>query len=165
MDQNTLKQIFRLAEDVFGTATDPDQIPPTPEYRAKIDRLHPESTAYRLDENGHVIGFVFVVPTTKAIMDRFLKGEITERAILDLTHPQAVYDALYLCAVYVDPRHRRQGLATAMFRELLSKLPFSRDATLFYWPFTEHGERLAQALEKQTGKRLLKREGRRSSAA
>lgn len=165
MDQNTLKQIFRLAEAVFGTTTDPDQIPPTPEYRAKVDRLHPESTAYRVDDSGNVISFVFVVPTTKEIMERFLKGEITERAILDLTQPQATYSALYLCAVYVNPQHRRQGLATAMFREVLGKLPLSNDVTLFFWPFTEEGEQLARALVQKTGRHLLKREGRPPSVS
>lgn len=164
MDQNALKQIFRLAEDVFGTTTDPDQIPPTPEYRAKIDRLHPESTAYRVDDSGNIVGFVFVVPTTKEIMERFLKGEITERAILDLTQPRATYSALYLCAAYVNPQHRRQGLATAMFREVLGKLPLSSDATLFYWPFTEEGEQLARAVTQKTRHKLLQRERRFPSA-
>ncbi len=160
MRPDIVQQIFHLAREVFGTDDDPTQIPPTDEYRTKLDRLHPSTTAFRLDDDGKVIGIALVVPTTRGCMRRFLLGEITERQLVDETKPQQEYDAVYLASVYVDPTYRRHGMAEAMTQEVLAGLPLTKDAPFFSWPFSDEGRRLAERLAHRWHRKIFQRPGR-----
>ena len=146
-EEQILAETMRIAEKFFGTLNDPEQIPITQASVVKLRRLHPAAFHYLTDEAGeHAVGWIVVVPTTKVLMRQFLEGRMTERQLFDQTVPQNRYDALYLCAAFVLPEYRRQGLATKLFKDSLKAIPLTHDAELFAWPTTPEGKAMAEKM-------------------
>lgn len=134
-----------VAESIFGTQQDPDQIPITHESAEKLDTLTPDWWTYKLDENGEPISWIILIPTTKELAKKFLAKEITERQLFEMTQPQEKYSAVYLCSAITVPEHRRKGLAMQLTKEGLDKIPKTDDCLLFSDPFSTEG---AAVLEK-----------------
>ena len=141
-----IAEMNRVAEEIFGTAHDPEQMPVTQASRDKLNALTPNWLAYETDAAGNPISWVVVMPTERELAARFLNKEITERELLDLSKPEAVYGALYLCSAITVPAHRGRGLATRLLKEVIEKIPLAPDAMLFAWPTTDLGRRLAKSL-------------------
>ena len=77
--------------------------------RAGLDRLTPDWLVYEADDRGNPITWVIVMPTQRELAERFLRKEVNERELLDLTKPEAKYGALYLCSAITVPEHRGEG--------------------------------------------------------
>ncbi|HXK36697.1 MAG TPA: hypothetical protein VJ553_03900 [Candidatus Paceibacterota bacterium] len=142
---------MEIAERIFGTAQDPDQIPINRESLRKLMTLSPESIQHELDDKGDPIAWVVVVPTTRELMEQFLQGKLTERELFDRTEPHAEYDALYLSAAVTVPEHRLRGIARRLFRRAIERIPHAPDAVLFAWPTTDDGRAMAKALAGRFG--------------
>ncbi len=151
------ERMAEIAEGIFGTEADPDQIPITDESRAKLDTLTPHWFRHRLDESGEPIAWVVVVPTDRDLAEAFLRGEIPERALLDRAEPRERYDALYLCAAITVPGHRRKGLATTLFQEALEAIPHTEDCLLFTWLYSEDGRTAFASAERKLGRPIRAR--------
>lgn len=149
------RKMDAIAESIFGTEENPDQIPITVESGEKLDKLTSHWIKYRLDEKGDPIAWAVVVPTTKELAEKFIGGEINERQLLDLTTPQEYYSAVYLCAVITVPNHRRKGLGLQLFKEAVTSIPTTEDFILFVWPVGEGGLELTQKVAQDLGKQLL----------
>lgn len=146
MDKKILDKILNISEQFFGTVNDPEQIPITEGSNFKLHKLHPKSFIYKL-ENGEPISWVVVVPTSKELMDKFLRSEISEKELLDMSEPQKEYGALYLCAAFTVPEYRRKGYAVEMFEEAVNSIPHTADADLFTWPVSPEGEKMIERLQ------------------
>lgn len=132
-------------------------MPVTKESGEKLDILTSHWIEYKTDEKGDPIAWVVVLPTTKEMMHKFLKGEITEKQLLELAVPHNSYSAIYLCAAITIPRYRRQGLAFALFREAIKKIRKTNDYEIFVWPFGNSGLELAKKVGKSFNKTVLVR--------
>ncbi len=154
MDEKVLDKMLNIAERFFGTASDPNQMPITRESFYKLQQLHPKTVVYRLD-NGEPISWVVVLPTQTELMEKFLKREINERELLDLTKSQDEYEALYLCAAFTIPEYRRKGYAVEMFKEAIKDIPHTKDVKLFAWPFSQEGKALAEKLSARLDNKIL----------
>ena len=137
-----------IAEKIFGTSVDPTQIPITEESADKLNKLTSHWLKYRLDENRNPLSWVVVVPTTKEIAARFLRGEITERQILEEAIPLDKYSALYLCSAITIPENRGKGLASELIKEAIHEIPKTDDYILFAWPYTKEGEMFIKKMQK-----------------
>ncbi len=146
-EEQILAETMQIAEKFFGTLNDPEVIPITSDSMNKLRRLHPAAFHYLTDKKGeHAVGWSVVVPTTKLLAHQFLEGRITERQLFDQTVPQDRYDALYLCAAFVLPEYRRQGLATKLFKDSLKAIPLTHNAEYFTWPTTPEGKAMAEKM-------------------
>ena len=154
MDSKILDKMLDIGEQFFGTANDPDQMPATRESFYKLQRLHPKTVIYRL-EKGEPISWVVVLPTSAELMEKFLRGEINERELLDLTEPQDKYEALYLCAAFTVSEYRRRGYVIEMFKEAINAIPHVQDVKLFAWLFSQEGRRLTEKLNSVLGTKIL----------
>lgn len=152
------KKMDAIAERIFGTEENPDQIPITVESGEKLDELTSHWIKYRLDEKGDPIAWAVVVPTTRELAESFVYGEITERQLLDLTIPEERYSAIYLCAAITLPEHRRKGLGLQLFEEAIANIPTTDDYVLFVWPVGDGGRELAQKVAQDLGRQLLIRD-------
>ena len=141
------KQI-KLAEEFFGTAQDPDQMPINDDSRKKLDALCSGWLDTELDEAGEPISWAVVMPTQRELAEKFLKKEITEKQLLDLTQPAKIYDALYFVSVITVPEHRGEGLAMKVIRRAEKNMPIASDALYFAWPTTKEGEALFEKNKK-----------------
>lgn len=156
MNRN-LERMIRLADEVFAVKNDPEQISVNEEVMAHLHVLHPATLAEELNDDGPV-AWALVVPTTGAIMKEFLEGMITERDLLDRTKPGMLFEALYLCSALVLPEFRKQGraarLLTASVQSVCADHPVR---TLFCWPFSAEGNRLAETVARSLSLPLERR--------
>lgn len=129
-------------------------MPMTRESFYKLQELHPKTVVYRL-KNGEPISWVVVLPTQIELMGKFLRGEINECELLDLTKPQDRYEALYLCAAFTVPEHRRRGLVIEMFKETVDAIPHIENVKLFAWLFSDEGRKIAEKLNQILGVKIL----------
>ncbi|MFH1146033.1 MAG: hypothetical protein V1707_03680 [bacterium] len=129
-----------IAEQIFGTAHDPSQIPINEQSLSKLRMLHADTIMYKV-VNNQPVGWIVTVPTTKELANCFLEGQLTEKELFDKTQPQAIYEALYLCAAITVPEYRRQGIATELFKRVVRSIPLVAKPLLFAWPTTELGEK------------------------
>lgn len=141
------KRMNQIAEEIFGTHEDPNQIQIKRESAEKLDSLTKDWLVYELDKSENPISWIVVVPTTKEIAEKFLHKEITERQLLEMTSPQKEYSALYLCSAITVPEHRRQGLAEKLLKEAINKIPKTNNCILFAWPFSEEGNHLIKKMQ------------------
>lgn len=144
-----------IAEQIFGTIQDSDQIPIAKESGDKLNTLTPHWIKYKTDEKGDPIAWVIVLPTTKEMMHKFLKGEITEKQLLEFTAPQEAYSAIYLCAAITISQYRRQGLAFSLFEEAIEKISKTEDYAIFVWPVGDGGLELAKKVGEYFNKDAL----------
>ncbi|HXK36492.1 MAG TPA: hypothetical protein VJ553_02830 [Candidatus Paceibacterota bacterium] len=142
---------MEIAERIFGTRQDPDQIPINRKSLRKLMTLSPEAIQHKLDERGEPIAWVVVVPTTKELMEEFLQGRLTERQLFDRTEPRNEYDALYFSSAITVPEHRRRGIAIELFQRAVERIPHPSDVAIFAWPTTDDGRAMAKALAGRFG--------------
>lgn len=153
MDEKVVEKMMKIAEEFYGTETDLTQIPVGKESGEKLWRLHPNSELAKI-ENGEPLSWVVVVPTDSDLADQFLRGEITERELLNLTEPKDTYEALYLCSAFTIPKERGKGYALALLQEAIEKIPHIPNVKLFAWPYTPEGEGLIKKLENKIGQTI-----------
>jgi GNAT superfamily N-acetyltransferase len=159
MPPRNLEKMIALADEFFDAKNDPDQILVTEEVMARLRSIHPATIGEIAEEEGPV-AWMLVIPTTHEVMERFIRKEISERQLLDLNAPHALYDALYLCSALVLPERRGRGLARGLATEAIRAI--QRDhpiRELFYWGFSEEGDRLAESVARESGLPLVRREG------
>jgi hypothetical protein len=141
-----IDETIRIAENFYGTAEDPNQIPIKRESYYKFQKLSPKTILYTLNGNGDPISWTMVLPTSKALMERFLEGAISERELLDLSQPAEKYEAIYLCSAFTIPEYRNKGHAMELLRESINAIPKVDDVEYFAWPITEEGRRMTKKL-------------------
>jgi GNAT superfamily N-acetyltransferase len=119
--------------------------------------MHPSTVSEELDSNGPV-AWVLVIPTTTALMNRFLDGKITEKELFDLTPLDASYEALYLCSALVLEEYRRIGITKRLVLSAIQNIRAVHPLNaLFVWPFTEDGNAAAEAIARLVGLPLFRR--------
>jgi ribosomal protein S18 acetylase RimI-like enzyme len=163
IENSNFERLIRLAEETFDAKNDPDQLNMTDADRAQLARLHPATMSQKADENGPV-AWMLIFPTTRALMERFLTGEIGERQLLHETQPGMRYDSVYLCSALVLTEYRGQGIARRLARSALRAITNDHPIkTLFIWPFSSEGDRLASSLAKEFDLPLRRRKARGST--
>ena len=154
---NNFDRMIELVNTFFDTRNDPDQISVTKEERAKLDAIHPATMSELANEDGPIV-WILLIPTTQAVMERFLKGVISEKQLLEETNPGESYDAIYLCSASVLPEFRRQGLAKKVGGDAIQSIRKDHPIkALYYWPFSDEGRELANAAAKNMGLPLFER--------
>ena len=159
MPQTNFEKMIALADEFFDVKNDPDQIAVTEEVISRLRRIHP-ATMGEVGEEGGPVAWMLVIPTTHALMEQFIRKEISERQLLDLTPLHARYEALYLCSALVLPEHRGKGLAKGLAIGAIRAI--QRDhhiRELFYWGFSREGARLAESIAREAGLPLFNRAG------
>ncbi len=138
--------MIRLADEVFDTKNDPEQISVSEKTIERLRALHPAAVSGEETADGP-IAWMLIIPTTHAVMEQFLARTITEQELLDKTPLHARYDAVYLCSALVLPEYRGKGIAKRLVRDAIHSI--QRDhpiRELFFWPFSVEGDLLARAV-------------------
>jgi GNAT superfamily N-acetyltransferase len=151
--------MIKLADDVFDIKSDPDQLDVNQDVIERLHRIHPATVSEYDDGNGPV-AWVLVIPTTTGLMNRFLKCEISEKELFELTQPNSSYDALYLCSALVLEEYRRKGITKQLALNAIERI--SRDhpvKALFVWPFSHEGNLASEAIARLVKLPLYLRSG------
>ena len=149
--------MIQLAEEVFATKNDPDQLDVDEKVIARLQELHPSAVSEFDDGNGPVV-WILMIPTSLDLMNTFLGRKITEQELFDLTHPGMTYEAIYLCSAMVLKEYRRKGIAKQLAIKAIEAIKSEHPIkTLFVWPFSREGDALAEVIAAQTTLPLQKR--------
>jgi len=147
-------RMMQLIESVFSTRNDPEQIQVNAQQMKKLVALHPSTLTELADENGPVI-WILIIPTTQLIMQQFIDKKITEKQLLDQTKPGLNLTSAYLCSATTLPEYQGKGktkeLCMKAIREIGKTYPIK---TLFVWPFTKEGYKLAASVANVCGMEL-----------
>jgi hypothetical protein len=159
MEKSNFERMLELAEMVFSSKNDPNQLDVNEEVMEQLQRIHPESISEY--DNGHgPICWIIQIPTTRQLMEQFLANEISEKQLFELTPLDVPYQAVYLCSGMVLEEFRRKGIAKKLAFETLSKIRKSHPIeALFVWAFTQDGDITAESLAKLSGLPLFKKAG------
>jgi ribosomal protein S18 acetylase RimI-like enzyme len=156
---SNFERMLQLANDVFATKNDPDQLDVNQQVIERLQQMHPAAVSEQDDGNGPV-AWVLLIPTTTAIMNRFLKTEISEKELFELTPLGIKYDSLYLCSAMVLEEYRRKGIAKQLTLNAIEEIRKTHPLkSLFVWPFSNEGDLGAEAIAKLTSLPLYKRVG------
>lgn len=150
--------MIQLAEEVFATKNDPDQLDVNEEIIAQLQKLHPATVSERATEEGP-IAWLLLIPTTTELMNRFLEKKISEKDLFERTSGGIKYEALYLCSAMVLSEYRRKGITKELALSAISKIRKDHPLKcLFVWSFSPEGDLGAEAIAALTALPLHKRQ-------
>lgn len=139
----------RAAVHLFGTDVDEDQAQPTLENALALIGLD-KNTFICLKDEGKIVAWSVVLPTSREDMNDFLSGKITERELFDRSVSSPSYEALYLTAVVVLPEHRKQGIGLRLMKHQIEYFRQKYGIADFYaYTLNEDGKRFAHNLERE----------------
>jgi ribosomal protein S18 acetylase RimI-like enzyme len=154
---DNFERMIKLAEEFFGARSDPNQISVDEKILEKLARVDPATRMQEVNEDGPIT-WILVIPTTNVVMNRFLREEISENELLELTLPGEKYDSVYLCSALVLPENRGKGIAKQLTIEAIRSISKRHPIrSLYVWAFSDDGARLAAAVAKEVGLPLYKR--------
>ncbi len=149
--------MIQLADEVFATKSDPNQLDINEEVLNHLRAIHPATISEYDDGNGPV-AWILLIPTTTELMNQFVEGSISEKQLYELTPLYTKYEALYLCSAMVLEEYRRKGIAKRLtlsaVEDICNDHPIK---SLFVWTFSKEGLLGAQSLARETSLPLLQR--------
>ncbi len=158
MPLTNFERLIQLAEEVFAVKNDPDQLDVDQLVIDRLRRIHP-ATVSEFNEGSGPVAWVLMIPTTRALMDEFLNGRISEKELFERTPLDAKYEALYLCSALVLNEYRRQGIAKHLMLNAIEEIRKDHPLqSLFVWAFTEEGDRGSERISQLTSLPLYKRQ-------
>jgi len=144
MPESNYERMIQLAESVFDTKSDPDQLDVDEKVIERLLKIHPSTVSEFDDGNGPVV-WILVLPTTSVLMNLFLSKEISEKELFYTTPIEASFDAIYLCSAMVLEEYRGKGLARKMTLEAVESIKKDHPIkNLFVWAFSKEGDGLAE---------------------
>jgi len=156
MSESNYERMIQLAELVFDTKSDPDQLDVDEIVIERLLRIHPSTVSEYDDGNGPVV-WILVLPTTSVLMKLFLNKEISEKELFYTTPIEASFDAIYLCSAMVLEEYRGKGLARKMTLDAVESIKKDHPIkNLFVWAFSKEGDTLAERVAQLAELPLLK---------
>ena len=158
MALSNFERMIKLAEDVFASRTDPDQLSVDENVIRRLQRIHPATVNEYDDGNGPAV-WILMIPTTLDLMNKFLEKKISEKELFELTPLETSYEALYLCSAMALPEYRGKGIAKKLTLQAIERIRKDHPIKAFFvWPFTEQGDALAEKVAGLTGLPLKKKQ-------
>jgi GNAT superfamily N-acetyltransferase len=146
MPLSNFERMIQLADEVFATKNDINQLDVNEEVLEHLRKIHPSAVSGYDDGNGPV-AWLLLVPTTLELMNRFLEGRISERELYELTPLDTPYEALYLCSALVLEEYRRKGITKKLALEAIEAIRKDHSIkALFVWTFSQEGLMASEAL-------------------
>lgn len=157
MIASNYERMIQLAEDVFAVKKDPDQLDVNQDVLERLRRIHP-ATVSEYDDGHGPVAWVLLIPTTSALMHRFISHEISEKELFEQTPSEGPYESIYLCSALVLEEYRRKGIVRKLTLGAIESIRKDHPIrSLFVWSFTDEGDLSAEALASRSGLPLFKR--------
>jgi len=157
MTLSNFERMIQLAEDVFATKNDSEQLDVNEEVIERLKNIHPYTVSEYDDGNGPV-AWVLLIPTKTDLMNQFLEHKISEKKLFEQTPLYKKYDALYLCSALVLEEYRRKGIAKQLILKAIENIRKEHPLkALFVWAYTKEGDLTADSISNLVSMPLLKR--------
>ncbi|HTC00425.1 MAG TPA: hypothetical protein VK705_07060 [Ferruginibacter sp.] len=136
--------MMQLADEVFSSRTDPNQLSIDEKVIKRLQLIHPATMSEYDDGNGPAV-WILVIPTTLNLMERFLEKKISEKELYELTLLKTKYEALYLCSAMTLQEYRGKGIAKKLIIQAIENIKKDHPIkSLFVWAFSKEGDALAE---------------------
>lgn len=157
MALSNFERMIQLADEVFATKSDPNQLDINEEVLDHLRKIHP-ATVSEYDDGHGPVAWILLIPTTVELMNQFIKGIISEKVLYELTPLGTEYEAVYLCSAMVLEEYRRKGIAKQLTLAALEAIRKDHPIkSLFVWTFSKEGLLGAEALARLTSLPLQSR--------
>ncbi len=143
-------RMIQLAETVFNSKADANQLDVDEDVISHLKSIHPATLSEYNDENGSAV-WILMIPTTIDLMNRFLENDISEKELYELTPKNIQYESIYLCSALVLEEFRRKGIAKKLTLSAIESIKKDHPIKyLFIWPFSKEGLSLAEKVAGST---------------
>ena len=157
MAVSNYERMIELADKVFSSRTDPDQLNMDENVMEHLQLIHPATISEYDDGNGPVC-WILCIPTTSDLMTQFINKEISERELYELTLLNTKYEAIYLCSALLLEEFRGKGIAQRVGAKAIENIKLDHSIkALFFWSFSKEGEKLAKKASVLMGLPLYQR--------
>jgi len=144
MALSNFERMMQLADEVFSSRTDPNQLSIDEKVIKRLQLIHPATMSEYDDGNGPAV-WILVIPTTLNLMERFLEKKISEKELYELTLLKTKYEALYLCSAMTLQEYRGKGIAKKLIIQAIENIKKDHPIkSLFVWAFSKEGDALAE---------------------
>ena len=151
------ERMIQLSDEVFSSRTDPDQLNVNENVMEHLQLIHPDTLSEYDDGNGPVC-WILCIPTTLDLMTKFINQTISERELYELTPLNTKFEAIYLCSALLLEEFRGKGIAQSLGVTAIEKIRIDHPIkALFFWSFSNEGEKLAEKVSRLIGLPLYKR--------
>ncbi|EKD23999.1 MAG: hypothetical protein ACD_81C00131G0002 [uncultured bacterium] len=154
-----IEEVLKVGGEFFAQFNDPTEIKATRENYEKISSLHPSAYKFAVNEQGELIAWTVVIPTSKELANDFIERRITEQELLDKTEYSNTHDALYLFAAFTKPEYRGKGyvkkMTIAQVMEITENKP--KETLVFAWTVSKEGEAAIVSVARDLGVVIKKR--------
>jgi len=156
MALSNFERMIQLADEVFAVKNDPSQLDVNQQVIERLQKIHSATVSEQVDGNGPV-AWVLLIPTTLDLMNRFLKSEISEKELFDLTPLDTTYETLYLCSALVLEEYRRKGITKHLVLSAIEKIRLDHPLkALFVWAFSPEGDLASETIARLASMPLYK---------
>lgn len=150
-DSQTLRAML---EAYFHTQDDPEQMQIGKSSGRNWIKADIPECARVIKYGDTVVGSTLVLPATLSMMQDFIAHRISEaqlaEKIMDESIDYAKMQAIYLCSAFVAAEHRGKNLAIqALIQSIQNIMPQDKKLPLFYWAYSEAGEKIAEKVATQ----------------
>lgn len=152
MTEHDMEELVRLAREMFKTDEDPTQGRPSVERYKAIQKIDPYALLVR-KQDGKIVGWSGVVPTSKQSCDDFIAAKVTEEDIISKAIDAPGFESIYLWMAATLPEYRRRGEALSFMKAQIQKI-IERHPTIteFYgYGWSPAGARMVERIEKDLG--------------
>jgi len=155
--QNNYQRLIELANSVFETKNDPNQLDVDDTVIARLKAIHPNCISEWMEEEGPVC-WILLFPTSNLLRDKFLNHKISEKELFEFTEIEKKFESIYLCSALVLEEYRKKGIAKQLTLTAIKNIQKEHTITsLFYWAFTEEGKYAAESIAKGLNLELFER--------
>lgn len=158
MKPSNFERMIQLADDVFASKNDTEQLDVNEEVMEGLSHIHPACLS-EYEEGEGPLAWVIVIPTSKRLMQLFLDQQISEKELYVQTLDEQRFETIYLCSALVLEEYRQKGIAKKTCLEAIEKIQKNHSIdSLFVWSFTHEGLHCAESVAKACGLELKVRE-------
>ncbi len=163
MALSNYERMIKLADEVFETKDDPNQLDVNEDVIEELLQIHP-ATVSEYDNGEGPIAWVLLIPTTIQLMNQFIQCEISEKQLFELTKEEKIFNTIYLCSAMVLEEYRKNGIAKNLVLDAIEMIRQDHSITaLFVWSFSKEGDFGAETISTITSIPLYKRKNDYSS--
>jgi predicted GNAT family acetyltransferase len=148
MSKSHFERMLQLAEEIFDTKSDPNQLDVDENVINHLQEIHPATMSEYDDGKGPAV-WILLIPTTEKLMIEFLNDTISEKELYHATPLNIDYDCIYLCSAMVLEEYRGKGIAQKLTINAIESIRKDHSVKyLFTWPFSKQGLSLANKIAK-----------------
>ncbi|OGD67386.1 hypothetical protein A2442_02675 [Candidatus Campbellbacteria bacterium RIFOXYC2_FULL_35_25] len=150
-----IEKTNKIATDLFGIEEDKTQVKPTLETALKLISIDKYNFVC-FKEGDEVVAWSVVLPTSKKAMDDFLEEKKNEKELFELFLEKPSFEALYLAAVIVVPKHQKKGLGLSLMKEQINYFKENHGINNFFTLIlSKEGKRFMENIQKDSAIKVL----------